>query len=64
APPDDCGGRWGYENLKEVMQDPTDPEYQEMREWMGMDDDEVFDPKDLGFTAEDIAELNEEFEGM
>ncbi|MFI3289775.1 MAG: plasmid pRiA4b ORF-3 family protein [Rikenellaceae bacterium] len=64
APPEDCGGVWGYENLKEVMQDPTDPEYQEMRDWMGMDDDEVFDPKDLGFTAEDIAELNEEFEGM
>lgn len=64
TPPDDCGGTWGFEHLIEVMQNPKDPEHQEMREWLGMDDDEVFDPKDMGFTAEDIAEINEEFEGL
>ena len=28
------------------------------------DDVDLFNPKDFGFTAQDIAKINEEFEGM
>lgn len=44
CPPEDCGGAWGYENLKEVLANPNHEEYEEMREWLGLDDDEEFDP--------------------
>jgi len=34
CPPEDCGGPWGYENLKEVMANPKHPEYKEMKNWL------------------------------
>ena len=40
CPPEDCGGVWGYERLKEVLSNPEDPEYEEMREWLGLEPDE------------------------
>lgn len=43
CPPEDCGGVWGYQNLVEVMGNPNHPEYGEMREWLGFDDDETWD---------------------
>jgi hypothetical protein len=44
CPPEDCGGVWGYANLLETIQDPTNPEYEDMREWVGEDfDPEAFD---------------------
>lgn len=64
APPDDCGGIMGYEELKEIMANPNHPEYKEMKEWIGMEEDENFDPKYLGFTPEEIKEINEEFIGL
>ena len=33
APPEDCGGPWGYESMLESMDDPEDEEYEEVREW-------------------------------
>ena len=35
APPEDCGGIPGFYRLLEIMADPTDPEYEEMKEWVG-----------------------------
>ena len=48
CPPEDCGGPWGYENLKMILNDPKDPEHAEMKEWLGLSkkqkwDAEVFD---------------------
>jgi len=43
CPPEDCGGPWGYANLKEVLSDPAHEEYEEMKEWLGLDDDEEWD---------------------
>lgn len=40
CPPEDCGGEPGYEELKRVIADPEDEEYEEMIEWCGED----FDP--------------------
>lgn len=43
CPPEDCGGRWGYENLKQILANKNHPEYEEMAEWLELDDDEVWD---------------------
>jgi hypothetical protein len=43
APPEDCGGVWGYEHLLEVLADPACAEYVELREWCPYFDAEEFD---------------------
>lgn len=37
GPPEDCGGPWGYMDLIDVLDNPNDPEYEEMIEWIGED---------------------------
>ncbi len=41
CPPEDCGGVGGYQNLLAVLQDPSDPEYEDWMEWVG----DEFDPE-------------------
>ncbi|MDN5759987.1 MAG: plasmid pRiA4b ORF-3 family protein [Tomitella sp.] len=36
APPDDCGGIWGYQDLLEALADPAHPEHAERLEWLGL----------------------------
>lgn len=55
APPDDCGGIWGYHELVEVMADPSHPDHQERLAWLGLDDAAGFQP--ARFDAEEISEL-------
>lgn len=44
CPPEDCGGPYGYQELLEILKDPSDPEHQERLEWLGGDfDPEAFD---------------------
>ena len=45
CPPEDCGGMWGYYNLIEIVKNPKHKEYEEMMEWMGLDDPSEFDPE-------------------
>ena len=40
APPEDCGGVWGYVALREILADPTHPEHAERLAWLG----HPFDP--------------------
>lgn len=35
GPPEDCGGVWGYADLLKAQADPDNPEYDEIREWIG-----------------------------
>ena len=49
CPPEDCGGRYGYERLIAIMKDPSLEEHVEMKAWLGRD----LDPK-----AFDLAEVN------
>ena len=35
APPEDCGGVWGYENLLHIIQDPKHEDYETMLTWLG-----------------------------
>lgn len=51
CPPEDCGGHWGYENLKKILADPAHPEHNEMREWLALEPDEDWSP-DI-FNAEE-----------
>lgn len=44
APPDDCGGMWGYAELIEVLSDPTHPEHEERLEWLGLYSADDFQP--------------------
>lgn len=49
APPEDCGGPWGYAEMLRALADPTHAERENLLEWIGED----FDPKEF-----DIEELN------
>ena len=54
CPHEDCGGAWGYEDLKRrFKEDPNGEETLFYKEWMGLDEDEEFDPNFF-----DIDEVN------
>jgi Plasmid pRiA4b ORF-3-like protein/Family of unknown function (DUF6596) len=53
CPPEDCGGAWGYADLKEIMADPSHEEHDSMLEWLGLDSAADFDP--ARFTTPQIA---------
>lgn len=52
CPPEDCGGVWGYENLKATLADPDTKEHADMLEWLGLASGDDFDPKE--FSAEEV----------
>lgn len=35
CPPEDCGGPWGYAEMRRVLADPQDPEFESTIEWCG-----------------------------
>ncbi len=44
CPPEDCGGTWGYTDLKAILADPNNEQHQEMLEWLGLENASEFDP--------------------
>jgi hypothetical protein len=44
CPPEDSGGVWGYQRLVEILADPGHEEHQFMRDWLGLDSHDQFDP--------------------
>jgi hypothetical protein len=54
CPPEDCGGPWGYADLKETLGDPSHEEHDHMLDWLGLERAAEFDP-----AACDLAEINE-----
>jgi len=52
-PPEDCGGVWGYADLRETLADPAHEEHADMLEWLGLESAEDFDP-----TAFDVDRVN------
>ena len=55
CPPEDCGGPWGYENLKEVLADKSHPEFQNMAEWLfGYDEDDMMDEDETIWDPNDF----------
>lgn len=55
APPEDCGGPWGYENLLATLADPREADHASMLEWLALDSADEFDPAEF-----DVDELNHE----
>jgi len=51
-PPEDVGGKWGYENFLETISDPGHPEHGETKRWCGGH----FDPEwfDLSIADKDV----------
>ncbi len=43
APPEDCGGVWGYADLLNILADPRHEEYQARLEWLGIRTGAEFD---------------------
>lgn len=58
CPPEDCGGPWGYENLKIILSDRKHAEHKEMKEWLGMGAREVWDAAE--FDLEETQALIED----
>ena len=52
CPPEDCGGPWGYEHMKEVLLDPKNPEYKQYAKWLGLKKGEKWDAAQ--FNIEEI----------
>jgi hypothetical protein len=65
APPENCGGIPGFLKLLHILKDPSDDEYQIMRDWLGLCSDERFDPQQvmhLEGIRDDLLWWSEEFD--
>jgi len=51
CPPEDCGGPWGYAELREALADPTHEQHAELREWVAGD----FDPEEFDLEYTDLS---------
>lgn len=52
--PEDCGGPWGYAELKQILADPSHDQQQEMLDWLALDGASAFDPGAV--PADDLEE--------
>jgi hypothetical protein len=59
CPPEDCGGPHGYQNLKQILANPKHPEYEFMKDWLGLEPDEEWDAEyfDLEDTQEAVRDI-------
>ena len=56
--PEDCGGPWGYEDLLDVINNPKDERYQDMKDWLEQGYSVWYDDR----TYVDLDEINMELE--
>ncbi len=54
CPPEDCGGIHGYQRFLEIVNNPKDPEYEEMREWVWLPEGKAWDVNEF-----DLEKANE-----
>jgi hypothetical protein len=54
CPPEDCGGPWGYTDLKAILADPSHEQHQQMLDWLSLDNSSAFDPNAV--TTDQIEE--------
>ena len=53
CPPEDCGGVWGYADLRDALADPAHERHEEMLEWLGLQTAAEFAP-----TRFEVEEVN------
>ena len=52
CPPEDCGGPWGYQKLKQLLTEtPDSEEAKDYMEWLGLEDVKEFDPNYFSLNA-------------
>ncbi len=51
-PPEDCGGVWGYADLREKLADPTHEEHADMLDWLGLETAAEFDAQ--AFNVDEV----------
>ena len=56
--PEDCGGPWGYEDLLDVINNPKDERYQDMKDWIEQGYSVWYDDR----TYVDLNRINRELE--
>lgn len=56
TPPEDCGGVGGYEAMKEAFEQHDEDEMESYRDWLGLEDDEVWNPD--SFCAKELENIN------
>ncbi|MGH3832842.1 MAG: plasmid pRiA4b ORF-3 family protein [Pseudonocardiaceae bacterium] len=54
GPPEDCGGIWAYQELCEILADPSHPEHADRLDWLGLESAAQFTPAQF-----DLTEVNE-----
>jgi hypothetical protein len=54
CPPEDCGGPWGYTDLKDTLANPHREDHDHLLDWLDLERAEEFDP-----AACDLTEINE-----
>ena len=42
-PPEDCGGSWGYAELRAALADPSHDDHDRMLDWLGLERPEQWD---------------------
>ena len=53
--PEDCGGIWGYEDLKKIISNPNDEQFDETMEWLGAEfDPDYFDKKEINEMLKEV----------
>jgi len=60
CPPEDCGGSWGYQELREALADPAHERHAELTGWIADYDERGFDPEAFDLDAAN-AVLRERF---
>ncbi len=60
-PPEDVGGVPGFLHFYQVMQNPKDPEYEEMKEWVGEDWPNLYDTETISVLMHNLPPFAEDY---
>lgn len=56
TPPEDCGGIFGYMELKDAFAEKDEAKMADYREWLGFDDDQSWNPNEFG--PQELTKIN------
>lgn len=56
CPFEDSGGPWGWEDKLQILKNPKHEEYDDIRDWLGLEGDDEFNLEEYAMTPEDATE--------